>query len=239
MQHTIKLVTSFSGRYFKMGCVKIQEALAETIATAYKQGTEYLRDVISELEKNCKIKVREFLKTVKMTKKLKFCIQEVTFELTVEAQNILIRVNISFDPTSLVKEPAKAAAQQVTQECFKAAAKKAGAEVVKTTLQSTAKTAFGCGALVEGGFLCYNMWQDYKKKENGEISQQEFKERAKQKSVGAGISLTGSTAGAVIGTAVFPGVGTIIGSMVGGFIGGVAGGAIEGSFMITNDPKKC
>ena len=221
-----------------MACVQIEEALARKITSAYKQGTEYLKDVISELERNCKIKVKEFLETVKMTVKLKFCIQEVTFELTVKAQNLLIQVNISLDSTSLLKEPTKAAAQQVAQEILKATAKKAGAEVVKTTLRSTAKTAFGCGALVEGGFLCYNMWQDYKKKENGDISQQEFKERAKQKSVGAGISLTGSTAGAVLGTAVFPGVGTIIGGMVGGIIGGVAGGAIEGSFTITNDPKK-
>ena len=44
----------------------------------------------------------------------------------------------------------------------------------------------------------FNLLQDYKKKKDGEISQEEFYERAQRYFVGAAVSLIGSTAGAVI-----------------------------------------
>ena len=182
--------------------------------------------------------------------KLNVCIEDITFRLTLEAQKLLIQVQIhvSAEPKSLTKEAAKAAMQQVSQEGLKLAAqeaaeqavtevaKKAAAEAAKTTLRSTAKTAFGCGALIEGVVLSYQLYNDYQLKKEGKINQQEFKERAQKKSVGAACSLSGSTAGAVIGSAVFPVVGTIVGSMVGGIVGGVAGGAF-GSFSLTYSKK--
>ena len=238
-----------------MTCISIGKHLAQEILSAYKNGTKYLRSVISDLASTCMITLRKFLRIIKVEAKLNVCIESVTFELTVEARTLLI----SAEPKSLTKEAAKAAAQQVSQETLKLAAqeaakkaateaakkaateaakkaateaaKKAAAEAAKTTLTSTAKTAFGCGALIEGAVLSYQLYNDYQLKKEGKINQQEFKERAQHKSVGAACSLTGSTAGAVIGSAIFPGVGTIVGSMVGGIVGGVAGGAY-GSFTI-------
>ena len=222
-----------------MTCIFIGKHLAQEILSAYKNGTKYLRSVISDLASTCMITLRKFLRIIKVEAKLNVCIESVTFELTVEARTLLI----SAEPKSLTKEAAKAAAQQVSQETLKLAAqeaaeqavtevtKKAATEAAKTTLTSTAKTAFGCGALIEGAVLSYQLYNDYQLKKEGKINQQEFKERAQHKSVGAACSLTGSTAGAVIGSAIFPGVGTIVGSMVGGIVGGVAGGAY-GSFTI-------
>ena len=83
----------------------------------------------------------------------------------------------------------------------------------------------------------YNLLQDYRKKENRDISQQEFDQRVRSRTVGAAGSLTGSTAGAVIGTAFLPGVGTFVGSVLGGMIGGVAGEAIGGSAIISYTKK--
>ena len=79
----------------------------------------------------------------------------------------------------------------------------------------------------------YNLLQDYRKRENKDISQQEFNQHLQSRTVGAAGSLTGSTAGAIIGTAFLPGVGTIVGSVLGGMIGGVAGGAFGGSAKIS------
>ena len=207
-----------------MTCISIGKHLAQEILSAYKNGTKYLRSVISDLASTSMITLRKFLRIIKVEAKLNVCIESVTFELTVEARTLLI----SAEPKSLTIEAAKAAAQQVSQETLKLTAQ----EAAKTTLRSTAKTAFGCGALIEGAVLSYQLYNDYQLKKEGKISQQEFKERAQHKSVGAACSLTGSTAGAVIGSAIFPGVGTIVGSMVGGIVGGVAGGAF-GSFSIT------
>ena len=272
-------------------CVCIDKGLAQLIVTAFYENIEYLRFVISQLNPTCTIKVIDFICIVKVTRGLKVCIQNVRFELTEEAQNLINQVNVPADPRSLAKEVVKAAAQQVTHgslglavqraakqvitraavagvanvaasEAFKKkaaaeaarkvideatkkvaaeaarkviaeATKKVAAEAAKTTLTSTAKTAFGCGAIVEGIFLGFNLVQDYKKKKDGEISQEEFYERAQRYLVGAVVSLIGSTAGAVIGTAFLRGVGTIVGSMVGGIIGGVAGGSVSGSFKMT------
>ena len=235
----------------------IDKELAQLIVTAFSKNTEYLRSVIPQLGPTCMIKVIDFIWTVKVTKELELSIENVRFELTVEARNLLIRVNILPEPISFTKEAAKATMQQLIQESLKIAAqgaaeqaitkaamkaateiaKKAAAEAAKTSLKSTAKTAFGCGALIEGVFLSYNLLQDYKKKKNGEISQEEFGERAQRYSVGAAFSLTGSTAGAVIGTAFLPRVGTFVGSIVGGIIGGVAGGSVSGSFSMTYNKR--
>ena len=151
--------------------------------------------------------------------------ERVTFKLIVEARDLLIKVDISGDTWLFTKKIIKAAAQQVTQETLRKAA--------KTTLASTAKTAFGCGAIVEGAFLGFNLLQDYKKKKDGEISQEEFYERVQHYLVGAAVSLIGSTAGAVKGATLSTEVGTIVGNMVGGIIGGVAGGSVSGSFKMT------
>ena len=121
---------------------------------------------------------------------------------------------------ALKKKAAAEAARKVIAEVTK----KVAAEAAKTTLTSTARTAFGCGAIVEGVFLGFNLVQDYKKKKDGEISQEEFYERAQHYLVGAAVSLIGNTAGAVIGAAFLRGAGTIVGSMDGSIIGGVARG---------------
>ena len=249
--------------YITSCIIHIEKYLAEQILSAYKKGTEYLRSVIPQLGSTCKITLMTFFRFVKEAK-LNVCIEDITFRLTLEAHTLLIQVQISAEPKSVTKETVKAAAQQLTQECVKVAAqeaaeqaiteaakkavteaakkaaaeaaKKAAAEAAKTTLRSTAKTALGCGALIEGVVLSYQLYNDYQLKKEGKINQQEFKERAQKKSVGAACSLSGSTAGAVIGSAVFPGVGTIVGSMVGGIVGGVAGGAF-GSFSLTYSKK--
>ena len=220
-----------------MGCIQVDKGIAQEIATAFKSGTEYLRSVIPQLGRTCMIKLMNFIGVVKATVELTVCVQQVKFELTVEARKVLVQVHISADPILLTKEAIKAAGQQLTQEAAKKAAaeaaKKAAAEAAKTTLKSTAKTAFGVGVIVEAGLLGYNLLQDYKKKENKDISQQEFDQRLRSRTVGAAGSLSGSTAGAVIGSVIFPGVGTIVGSVLGGMIGGVAGGAIGGSAKIS------
>ena len=95
----------------------------------------------------------------------------------------------------------KKAAAEAARKVIAEVTKKVAAEAAKTTLTSTAKTAFGCGAIVEGVFLGFNLVQDYKKKKDGEISQEEFYERAQRYLVGAAVYLIGSTAGAVIGAA--------------------------------------
>ena len=157
----------------KMGSICIDKGFAQLIVTAFSKNTEYLRSVIPQLGPTCKIKVIEFICIVKVTKELEVSIEHVRFELTVEARNLLIRVNISAEPVLLTKEGAKATIQQVTQkiaaqEAVKKAApevaKRAAAEAAKTTLKSTAKTAFGCGALVEGIFLGYNTFYKISRK---------------------------------------------------------------------------
>ena len=209
-----------------MESIIIDRSVAQLIVTAFRKNIQYLRTVIPQLGRACMIKVTDFIGTVQeMNIELTFCIKKVTFQLTVKARDLLIKVDISGDPLLFTKEIVKAAAQLVTQESFKVAA--------KTTLTSTAKTAFGCGALVEGVYWAYNLLQNYKRKKTGEISHEEFGECAQRYSVGAAVSLTGSTAGAVIGTALSPGVGAIVGSIVGGIIGGVAGGSVSGSFKMT------
>ena len=199
-----------------MGTIGIDRQLAHRIVTAFRQGNVYLRSVIPQLGQTCMIRVIDFIGNVQEAE-LTFCMERVTFKLTVEARDLLIKVDISGDPWLFTKEIIKSAAQQLIQEA------------AKTSLTSTAKTAFGCGAIVEGAFLSVNLLQDYKKKKDGEISQEEFNERAQRYFAGAAVSLIGSTAGAVIGTAFLRGVGTIVGSMVGGIIGGVAGGSVSGS----------
>ena len=216
-----------------MGSIIIDRQLAQLIVNAFRRNIEYLRTVIPQLGQACLIRVIDFIckaqqmdTTVqRMDIELTFCMKEVRFQLHVEARNLLIKVDISGDPRLFAKEIVKAAAQQVTQESLKAAA--------KTTLTSTAKTAFGCGLPIEGAFLSYNILQDYMKKTNGEISQEEFRKHVLRYSLGAAVSLTGSTAGAVIGTALSPGVGAIVGSIVGGIIGGVAGGSVSGAYKMT------
>ena len=142
------------------------------------------------------------------------------------AKQVITRATVAGVANVAGSEAAAEAARKVMAE----ATKKAAAEAAKTTLASTAKTAFGCSAIVECAFLGFNLLQDYKKKKDGEISQEEFYEHAQRYLVGAVVSLIGSTAGAVIGTAFLRGVGTIVGSMDGGIIGGVAGGSVSGSF---------
>ena len=232
-----------------MACIQVDKGIAQEIATAFTSGIEYLRAVIPQLGETCMIKLMDFIGVVKATVELTLCVQHVKFELTVKAREVLVQVHISANPISLTKEAIKAAGQQLTQEAAEQAvtevakkataeaAKKAAAEAAKTTLKSTAKTAFGFGVLVEAGFLGYNLLQDYRKKENKDISQQEFDQRLRSRTVGAAGSLSGSTAGAIIGTAFLPGVGTIVGSVLGGMIGGVAGGAIGGSAKISYTEK--
>ena len=214
----------------------IGQSLAQEILSAFQNGIEYLRSVIPQLGSTCMITLMRFLHIIRVEAKRIVHIEGITFELTLEARTFLIQTRISAEPKSLTKEAAKAAVTEVAKEAAEQAVtevtKKAAAEAAKTTLKSTAKTALGCGALIEGAVLSYQLYNDYQLKKDGRITQQEFKERAQRKSVSAACSLTGSTAGAVIGSAVFPVVGTIVGSMVGGIVGGVAGGAF-GSFSIT------
>ena len=172
----------------------IDRQLAHRIVTAFRQGDVYLRSVIQQLGWTCMIRVIDFIGNVQKAE-LTFSMERVTFKLTVEARDLLIKVDISGDPWLFTKEIIKAAAQQVTQESLRKSA--------KTTLASTAKTAFGCGAIVEGAFLSVNLLQDYKKKKDGEISQEEFYEHAQHYLVGAAVSLIGSTACAVIGATFF------------------------------------
>ena len=199
----------------------IDRQLADRIVTAFRQCNVYLRSVIPQLGQACMIRVIDFIRNVQEAE-LTFCMERVTFKLTVEARGLLIKVDISGDPRLFTKEIIKSAVQQVTQEALR--------EAAKTTLASTAKTAFGCGIIVEGVFLGLKLLQDYKKKKDGEISQKEFGKRALHYSVGGSVSLIGSTAGAVIGATLSTElVGTIVGSMVGGIIAGVAGGYVSGS----------
>ena len=205
-----------------MGTIVIDRQLAHRIVTAFRQGNVYLRSVIPQLGQACMIRVIDFIGNVQEAE-LTFCMERVTFKLTVEARDLLIKVDISGDPWLFTKEIIKSAAQQVRQETLR--------EAAKTTLASTAKTAFGCSAIVESAFLSIKLLQDYKKMKDGEISQEEFGKRALRYSVGAAVSLIGSTAGAVIGATLSTEVGTIVGSMVGGIIGGVAGGSVSGSII--------
>ena len=97
------------------------------------------------------IRVIDFIGNVQKAE-LTFGMERVTFKLTAEARDLLIKVDISGDPWLFTKEIKKGAAQQVTQETLR--------EAAKTTLASTAKTAFGCGAIAEGAFLSINLVQD-------------------------------------------------------------------------------
>ena len=167
---------------------------------------------------------------------VKAAAQQVTQECLKVAAQEAAEQAITEAAKKAITEAAKKAVTEAAKKAAAEAAKKAAAEAAKTTLRSTAKTALGCGALIEGAVLGYQLYNDYQLKKEGKINQQEFKERAQKKTVGAACSLTGSTAGAVIGSAVFPGVGTIVGSVVGGIVGGVAGGTF-GSFNITYTKK--
>ena len=111
-------------------CVCIDKGLAQLIVTAFYENVEYLRSVISQLNPTCTIKVIDFIIIVKVTRGLKVCIQNVRFELTEEAQNLISQVNVSPDPTALAKEVVKAATLQVAHGRLGLAVQRAAKQVI-------------------------------------------------------------------------------------------------------------
>ena len=69
----------------------------------------------------------------------------------------------------------------------------------------------------------------------GEISGDEFAQRAAKTAVTTGTSYAGAELGAAIGTVIAPGLGTMAGAMIGGVIGYVGGGKLVGA-MRSDEP---
>ena len=110
------------------------------------------------------------------------------------------------------------------KEVFKTGTRKTTKEVVtKTTSQvKQQSTAVGliCAIAIEGISALYDINCAYKDKQEGKISQSEFKNAVASRVVTGTTNVAGTTVGAAIGQAVIPIPG------LGGFVGGIAGSSI-------------
>ena len=116
------------------------------------------------------------------------------------------------------KHATKEAIKQGGKETVKQGVKQGAKQTAKEGVKQTGRAALGATIVAELALLGYNLYSEYDLYIRGEISREEFCQRASSESVGSVGSVGGFFAGAAAGAAV-PVIGPVFGGIVGGLIG--------------------